>query len=214
MLEFALTLGLADSINPVTIVVALYLASTPNAVRRLAGYVAGVFGVYLLGGLLLLFGPASLLRLATHGLDASVGRVVAVVLGVGAIAIAVVLWLRRDRMAKATVPDRALRPGSTLALGGAMTAIDLPTAFPLFVIAGAIVHEDLGPSLEAALLILYCAAYVVPLVSILALRAVGGERGERWLARLRRHMSQWAPIAIATLTFVVGVALVVYGAVA
>jgi cytochrome c biogenesis protein CcdA len=214
MLEFALTLGLADSINPVTIVVALYLASTPNAVRRLAGYVAGVFGVYLLGGLLLLFGPASLLRLATHGLDASVGRVVAVVLGVGAIAVAVVLWVRRDRMAKATVPDRALRPGSTLALGGAMTAIDLPTAFPLFVIAGAIVHEDLGPSLQAALLVLYCAAYVVPLVSILALRAVGGERGERWLARLRGHMSQWAPIAIAALTFVVGVALVVYGAVA
>jgi cytochrome c biogenesis protein CcdA len=211
MLEFALTLGLADSINPVTIVVALYLASTPNPVRRLAGYVAGVFGVYLLGGLLLLFGPASLLRLATHGLDASVGRVVAVVLGVGAIAFAVVLWLRRDRMANTTVPDRALRPGSTLALGGAMTAIDLPTAFPLFVIAGAIVHEDLGPPLEAALLVLYCAAYVVPLLAILALRAVGGERGERWLARLRRHMSQWAPIAIAVLTAIVGVALIVYG---
>jgi len=211
MLEFALTLGLADSINPVTIVVALYLASTPNPVRRLAGYVAGVFGVYLLGGLLLLFGPASLLRLATHGLDASVGRVVAVVLGVGAIAFAVVLWLRRDRMANTTVPERALRPGSTLALGGAMTAIDLPTAFPLFVIAGAIVHEDLGPPLEAALLVLYCAAYVVPLVAILALRAVGGERGERWLARLRRHMSQWAPIAIAVLTAIVGVALIVYG---
>jgi cytochrome c biogenesis protein CcdA len=211
MLEFALTLGLADSINPVTIVVALYLASTPNPVRRLAGYVAGVFGVYLLGGLLLLFGPASLLRLATHGLDASVGRVVAVVLGVGAIAFAVVLWLRRDRMANTTVPERALRPGSTLALGGAMTAIDLPTAFPLFVIAGAIVHEDLGPPLEAALLVLYCAAYVVPLVAILALRAVGGERGERWLARLHRHMSQWAPIAIAVLTAIVGVALIVYG---
>ena len=211
MLEFALTLGLADSINPVTIVVALYLASTPNPVRRLAGYVAGVFGVYLLGGLLLLFGPASLLRLATHGLDASVGRVVAVVLGVGAIVFAVVLWLRRDRMANTTVPERALRPGSTLALGGAMTAIDLPTAFPLFVIAGAIVHEDLGPPLEAALLVLYCAAYVVPLVAILALRAVGGEPGERWLARLRRHMSQWAPIAIAVLTFVAGVALIVYG---
>lgn len=211
MLEFALTLGLADSINPVTIVVALYLASTPNPVRRLAGYVAGVFGVYLLGGLLLLFGPASLLRLATHGLDASVGRVVAVVLGVAAIAFAVVLWLRRDRMANTTVPERALRPGSTLALGGAMTAIDLPTAFPLFVIAGAIVHEDLGPPLEAALLVLYCAAYVVPLVAILTLRAVGGERGERWLARLRRHMSQWAPIAIAVLTAIVGVALIVYG---
>jgi hypothetical protein len=54
----------------------------------------------------------------------------------------------------------------------------------------------------------------VPLVAILALRAVGGERGERWLSRLRRHMSQWAPIAIAVLTFVIGVALVVYGAVA
>jgi cytochrome c biogenesis protein CcdA len=211
MLEFVLTLGLADSINPVTIVVALYLATTPNSVRRLAGYVIGVFGIYLIGGLLLLFGPASVLRLATHGLDASVGRIIAIVLGVAAVAFAVVLWLRRDRVGAATVPERALRPGSTLALGGAMTAIDLPTAFPLFIIAGAIVHQDLGPPLEAALLALYCAAYVVPLVVILVLRAVGGEWGEHWLARLRAHMTRWAPIALSVLTGVIGLALIVYG---
>ena len=81
MLLFVLSIGLADSINPVTIAVALYLASTPRPVGRLANFAAGVFALYTAGGLLLLFGPASLLRLATHGLAPNVGRVIAIVAG-------------------------------------------------------------------------------------------------------------------------------------
>jgi len=167
MLLFILSIGLADSINPVTIAVALYLASTPRPVGRLANFAAGVFALYTAGGLLLLFGPASLLRLATHGLAPNVGRVIAIV--------------------------------------------DLPTAFPLFIVVGAIVHEDLDPMAEAGLLVLYCAAYVLPLVLILAMRALGGERGERWLAALRVRVTRWAPAAVSVLSGVIGVALVGFG---
>ena len=79
MILFVLSIGLADSINPVTIAVALYLASTPRPVWRLANFVSSgtraivpssfMFALYTVGGLVLLFGPASLLRLATHGVD-------------------------------------------------------------------------------------------------------------------------------------------------
>jgi hypothetical protein len=43
----------ADSINPVTIAVAVYLSATPDPVRRLAGFAVGVFVVYLREGLCL-----------------------------------------------------------------------------------------------------------------------------------------------------------------
>ena len=49
MLLFVLSIGLADSINPVTIAVALYLASTPRPVGRLANFAAGVFALYAAG---------------------------------------------------------------------------------------------------------------------------------------------------------------------
>jgi cytochrome c biogenesis protein CcdA len=212
MVPFVLSLGLADSINPVTIAVALYLAATPNPGRRLAGYVAGVFAIYLVGGLVLLFGPASLLHLLTHGVDPAVGRVIALVLGVGSLAAAAFVWSRRDRMGKAALPERALHPGSTLALGGALTLVDLPTAFPLFIVVGAIVHEDLAAPAEATLIALYCAAYALPLVAILALRTLGGPRAEKWLDGLRKRASRWAPAALAVLSLVIGVVLLAYAA--
>ena len=214
MLLFVLSIGLADSINPVTIAVALYLASTPRPVGRLANFAAGVFALYTAGGLLLLFGPASLLRLATHGLAPNVGRVIAIVAGTLAIVFAVIVWFRRAKLVQTGLPDRALRPGSAFALGAVMTIVDLPTAFPLFIVVGAIVHEDLDPMAEAGLLVLYCAAYVLPLVLILALRALralGGERGEHWLAALRVRVTRWAPAAVSVLSGVIGAALVGFG---
>jgi cytochrome c biogenesis protein CcdA len=211
MILFVASIGLADSINPVTIAVALYLASTPSAVRRLAGFVAGVFVTYTFGGLLLLYGPASLLRLATRGLDPGIGHTIAIVAGVAAIVFAIVVWIRRAQLVEAGVPDRALKPGSAFALGIAMTVVDLPTAFPLFIVVGAIVHEDLGRLDEGLLMALYGLAYIVPLLAILGLRAAGGERGERWLARLRDRVTRWAPAALSILSGIIGVALIGFG---
>ena len=76
---------------------------------------------------------------------------------------------------------------------------------------GAIVHQDLDPPAEAGLLLLYCAAYVLPLVVILALRALGGARGERWLSLMRERVTRWAPAAVSILSGVVGVVLVAFG---
>jgi cytochrome c biogenesis protein CcdA len=156
-------------------------------------------------------GLAPLLRLVTRDLDDDVGRVVAIVAGVATLAIAVFLWLRRDRMQKVKLPDRALHSGSALAMGAGMTLIDLPTAFPLFVVVGAIVHEDLPRPVEGALLVAYCAAYVLPLAAILVLRAVGGERGERWLANVRDRVNRLGPGALAVLSAVIGLCLIGWG---
>ena len=52
---------------------------------------------------------------------------------------------------------------------------------------------------------------MLPLVLILALRALGGERGERWLAAMRVRVTRWAPAAVSVLSGVIGVALVGFG---
>lgn len=65
MLSIALlvvSLAVADALNPVTIAVALYLATGNRS--RVVLFLAGVFGVYLLGGAALLLGPGQLLGTA------------------------------------------------------------------------------------------------------------------------------------------------------
>ena len=75
-----ISLAVADSVNPVTIAVALYLASTDSSRSRLAGFAAGVFGVYALGGVMLILGPERLLDTATAGSDTRAFRVASIVL--------------------------------------------------------------------------------------------------------------------------------------
>jgi hypothetical protein len=50
------SIGLADSINPSTLVPGLWLAGKPSA-RGLGSFTAGVFATYLTGGLVLVLGP-------------------------------------------------------------------------------------------------------------------------------------------------------------
>jgi cytochrome c biogenesis protein CcdA len=211
LIPFVLSLGIADSLNPATLAVGLYLAATPKPLQRLTGYTLGIFGIYFLGGVLLIVGPAALLRVVTKGVDPTIGDVIALVAGVAAIVFAVLVWRRRARMQGIQLPKRALQPGSTLALGAAMTVVDLPTAFPLFIVVGTIAHEDLHRAADIVLVLIYCLAYIVPLAAILAIRAIGGERSERWLERMRVRVSKWAPTAIAVLSAIIGLILIGYG---
>ena len=212
LLPFVLSLGIADSLNPATLVVGLYLAATPRPLRRLAGYTAGIFGIYFLGGAILLVGPAALLRLVTKGIDPTVGYIIALTAGIAALVFAVVVWLRRKRMKAFEMPKRALQPGSTLALGAAMTLVDLPTAFPLFIVVATISRENLHRAADLVLLLIYCLAYIVPLLAILGVRALGGDRSEHWVERMRDRVSKWAPTGVAVLSAIFGLILVGYGA--
>lgn len=206
-----LSLGLADSINPVTIAVAIYLASTPDPQRRLAGYTVGVFAVYLAGGFLLVVGPGVLLRTATQGRDTRPLYLASLVIGVVVIALAIALWANRRRWAGLELPDWALKTESSFWLGAAMTALDLPTAFPYFGAIGALVSSDLALPVQLVLLLAFNLLYVLPLVAVLLTRPLFGVRADAALAHIRRGVERLAPAVLTLLTFALGVVLVIHG---
>ena len=61
LLGLAISIGIADSVNPTTIAPALYLASGRHPRRQVAEFTLAVFGVYLVGGLVIALGPGQLL---------------------------------------------------------------------------------------------------------------------------------------------------------
>src|SRR2546421_7809009 len=85
------SIGFADSINPSTVVPALYIAGTPRA-RGLASYALGVFVVYLAGGLVLVLGPGPALISALHHAGPRFEHGVEAVVGAGALVAAALLW--------------------------------------------------------------------------------------------------------------------------
>jgi len=204
--QLALTLlvasvALADSINPSTVVPALYLAEAPRG-RGLTTYTFGVFVVYLAGGLVLVLGPGPALIAALHHAGPRFEHGAETLGGLLALAFAIALWRSRTT-ARGPARRRFESPASAFALGAGISAVELPTAFVYFGAVSAILNSNLGPGGAVALVVAYNALFVLPLVAIIVLRA----RIRTRLSALMAWTWRSGPVLLAGISGVVGVAL-------
>jgi cytochrome c biogenesis protein CcdA len=202
-----LLIGLADSVNPSTVGPALYLALGRDAVRSLAAFTAGVFSVYLLGGVVLTLGPGQ----AVPHPGARVTHLIELGLGGATLLFAVGLWLTRDQLAGRLVREERRVARSSLLLGAAIMAVELPTALPYFAAIGAILASGRGAVAQVLLLVLFNAAFVTPLLAILVLRARAGARGRARIESLRLRLERNARVLLPGLALTIAVALLLAG---
>jgi cytochrome c biogenesis protein CcdA len=209
---FALTLvvvaiAIADSINPSTVVPALWQAGAPRG-RGVASFALGVFIVYLAGGVVLAFGPGPALIGALRHVGGTVEHVVEAAGGILALVLAVSLWRARDRVRAEMRLRRCRTRRSAFAFGAGITVVELPTAFMYFGAISAIVSAHPVAVVGLSLLIAYNALFVAPLVAILTIRVVAGARGDRWLAHGERWLRGAGQLALAAVAGAAGTALV------
>jgi cytochrome c biogenesis protein CcdA len=209
----ALSVGAADSLNPSTIAPALYLATGAQPERRVIQFTLGVFAVYCAGGIAIVLGPGEAILAAVPHPGARETHLLELALGGLALGAAAVLWLARDRIRR-RLGRPAGRPGrSSFALGAAIMAVELPTAFPYFAVIAALLGSSLDLGRRLVLIVVFNLAFIVPLAAIAAARRLAGARADpslaAWRARVERH---GATLVIAA-TALLAVALLVVGAV-
>jgi cytochrome c biogenesis protein CcdA len=205
-----LLLGLADSLNPVTIAVAVLLATGKRPGPRLAAYTFGTGTTYFLGGVILTLGPAVLLRTL---LDHQSGRPTHIAeIAVGVVALPLAAWIatRRPESVAGRVPQD-LRPSRSLLLGAGITVVDLPTALMYFGAIAIIAAADIDTVQRVVLLAIFNVAYVAPLILITATVAALGHRADALLVRAREIVERWSHWFLAALTAGSGVYLIVIG---
>lgn len=205
-----LLLGVADSLNPVTISIAVMLAASERPVRSLMGYTLGILLVYFGGGVLLALGPAVLLHAALHHHAGTRTRIAEIVVGVGALGVAAFIATREPESVSKRVP-KELTPVKSFLLGAAVTVVDLPTALMYFGAIALVVESGLRVVRELVLLAVFNVAYVLPLIAITILTAVLGPRTERAFARTRDAITRWGHWLLAGLTAASGVYLLFVG---
>jgi cytochrome c biogenesis protein CcdA len=204
------TVALADSINPSTVVPGLWLASAPSA-YGLASFTLGVFAVYLTGGLVVLFGPGPALIAWLHHLHGPVEHGLQAVGGIVALTIAFVIWRSRERTEDQPRPRRCNTRGSAFALGAGIMAIELPTAFMYFGAISAILAAHSAASLQISLLVAYNALFVAPLVALLAVRRLAGARADEWIASAGGRLRSLGRLALTGVAGTAGVVLLTIG---
>jgi cytochrome c biogenesis protein CcdA len=207
------SVGLIDCLNPSTIGPALYLATRKRPLRSIAGFTLGVFVVYLLGGIVLTLGPGRLLVRALPHPGAT--TVAELELGAGAVALVVasLLWLARARIARRLHGHERRLDRSSILLGGAIMAVELPTAVPYFAVIAAVADSGRGAATQIGLLVLFNLLFVAPLLAIIVVVKLAGAPGARVLAAAHERLHRHAPVLIPAAVLALGVVLLALGAV-
>jgi cytochrome c biogenesis protein CcdA len=165
------SIAFADSINPSTVVPALWMAGTPRA--HLKSFALGVFAMYLAGGLVLVLGPGPALIAALRHLQGGVEHSVELIAGVAVLAIACGLWRSRAKQATVRLPQPGATRRSAFLLGAGIMAVELPTAFMYFGAISAVLASHPARLAEILLLALYNALFVAPLLLAALTGSVG-----------------------------------------
>ena len=205
------SLGLADSLNPSTIAVALYLATGERAKERVFEFTLGVFAVYFVGGAVIALGPGQLLLSLVPHPSRTTKYVIEVAVGVAVLVTAVVLWANRERLAKREPPQLDPSGKASWVLGASITAVELPTAFPYFAAIAGIVGSGAGPVRQLLLLLLFNVCFVLPLLGIVAVLAFGGSNTDRRLASWRDFLERRWPEVLSALALVAGIVVIGLG---
>jgi cytochrome c biogenesis protein CcdA len=204
-------IGVADSVNPSTLVPGLWLAAVPRA-RALKSFTLGVFCVYLSGGLVLLLGPGPALIAFLRQVGPQVEHIVEAGAGLVLVTLAVLAWRSRHGHEGAARAPRQVPRGAALALGAGIAAVELPTAFMYFGALSAILVAHPAVPAEIGLVTAYNALFVGPLLIVIGVRARSGERAEARLAAARALVRHHAPRVLAAVLGVAGVVLAGLGA--
>jgi cytochrome c biogenesis protein CcdA len=211
LLGLAISIGIADSLNPTTIGPALYLASGENARRRVIEFTAGVFLVYLVGGAAIALGPGQLLLAAVPKPTGRTRYILEVVAGVAMLTAAVFLWEYRDRLSERGPPAVNAEGKASAILGATITAVELPTAFPYFAVIAAIVGSGLHPLQQLGLLLVFNVCFVAPLLAIVSILTFAPKRSEQVLSTARDWLQAHWPVLLAGLALLAGLFVVALG---
>ena len=180
--------------NPATIVAALYLAGGERPRRSVSEFTLAVFAAYLLGGLAIALGPGQLIISSVPKPGRVARSIGEIAVGSVMLATAGVLWAGRRRLAARELPRLDTRDRSPALLGVTMTAVELPTAFPYLAAIAAILDSGIDITRQVLLLVLYNLCFVLPLLLIVAVLGVAGERALTLLHRMRANLERHWPL--------------------
>jgi cytochrome c biogenesis protein CcdA len=200
VLVVVVSIGVVDSANPSTIGPALYLASGGNGVRSVLEFTLGAFVVYFLAGVILTLGPGQLLLSLVPRPRPHTQYIIELVVGAALALGGAIVWRRRGPLARRKLSSAGTGRRSSFLLGASIMVVEVPTAFPYFAAIAAIIGSGLGIGAQLILLGVFNACFVLPLLVIAAMLALGGNRARRLLsagrAALKHHWPQVLAVAL------------------
>jgi len=206
----------STSIIPLCIIVLVVLLGGPSPLFRSAALLAGVFLTYLACGLLILFGLQSVFETV----NAYVVKVwqapntAELMFQILVGALLVVFGLRMTKTPKKQdekTASAALTASQALLAGAGMTIVGLPGAVPYLAAIDLVLRSDLTNAQTVTVLLAYNIVFISPLVAIVAVSLLLGERSRPLLDLVRGFFDRWGQRFVVGLMLAFGAVLIVDG---
>ncbi len=212
LIGIAVSIGIADSLNPTTIAPALYLATAERARRRLIEFTLGVFVVYFLGGVAVALGPGQVVLALIPHPGRQLSYALEIVAGVVMLVAAAFLWGYRDRLRSRELISAPRGTGrSSAVLGATITAVEFPTAFPYFAAIFSIVGSGQPVLRQIILILIFNLCFIAPLLGMIAILTFAGADADRVLSAGRAWLERRWPMVLAVLALLAGIFVILLG---
>ena len=206
----------STSIIPLAIVLLVMLLGGPSPLLRSAALLAGIFLVYAVCGLLILFGLQSVFdAVNVYALrvwqDPNTEELIFQLL-IGLVL--AVFGVRIARARKGTAEKETpttMTAGRALLAGAGITIIGMPGAVPYLAAIDLILRSDLRTIQQISVVLFYNFVFLLPLAAIVLLRLMLGERSRAFLEGVRRSLDRWGQRVVASLMLVLGALLTIDG---
>lgn len=176
------SLALLDSINPSALLVTLLLLATPAPGRKVAIYVATVFTVYLLLGVVLMLGLDLVSDALSDWLNSDFAYGLQLIIGTVMLAYALIA---PDKATSSEAPKPInFSTTALIVLGLTVTLLEAPTAIPYLAAVGILGSSELPVAVWVPVLVAYNLIFVTPPLLLLLLQRVLGARVQGWFVRL------------------------------
>jgi cytochrome c biogenesis protein CcdA len=210
LLATLIGIGIVDSLNPSLFIAQFYLLTTPKPTNRVIAFIAGVWVVMVLGGILILGGVRTFVTENLSNLPETPVLIAQLVLGV------VLLIFGWRYNAKPAETGEAKKPfSSTLlaafVLGMVVMVNEITTALPYFIAIERIADANLSWSLNIVALVVYNVVFALPLFAFLGGFLLLKDRFTSQIESINAFIARWTPRIVKYGALILGVVCVVDG---
>jgi threonine/homoserine/homoserine lactone efflux protein len=208
-----LSFGVGVALSPVPIIAVVLMLASPTGRRNGLAFLAGwVFGIAVLGTIVLLVAGGA--NASNHGTPATWVSIVKLVLGGLLLLLAVRQWRGRPRgAAQAELPTwmqtiDTFTPGRSAAIGAALSAINPKNLLLVVGAAAAIAQTGASTGSQAIALLVFIVLATFGVGAPVAIYYLMGERATKILADLHDWLSRENATIMAVICLIIGAKLI------
>jgi cytochrome c biogenesis protein CcdA len=218
LLTILTTIALLDStsILPVATMPLVTMLSSKRPLLTSLSFLSGIFLTYYASALLVYAGLDGLFDVLAVWFDKwmanpdTLDLYLEIALG-ATMVVSALLMCRPGRKPAQKQQPKSISPVGVFLFGAFLMLIGMPGALPMFAAIDMILRADPSGATAALILLYYVFMFTLPLLAIVVIRVVAGDRSEPVFNAINRFLSVWGRRMVIIVLFALGLALLADG---